>query len=968
MEKYMAGPARRFPSRSLQSRTEERETDASISVLRSILNGLDAYVYVSDPETDEILFINDKMRDHFGIVSAGVGETCWKVLQEGQAARCSFCPNYKLAVKPDETIVWEEHNTVTKRYYRNSDRLIPWIGGKLVHMQHSVDITESKLAAVSLQRRLDQQELMSGITQNFIANEDMVTTINRSLQLVGEFMNVDRIRLGHHEGGASLPIQFQWRDKALQSENEACFPLDFSDGVPLYEQIVTKKFPYVVMNNVSANPEYQDMAKHGIKSFLMFPIYVANRVWGILSIVKTQQVYDWTGSDIHLGVLISNVLGGVIGRHQTEEQLLRVSSIVSSSPQFIFYMNREFQQEYVNDGALEMTGYTREELMKGGLRLLFAGDMLVNLEEVYLPAVLELGKMDLTLPVRCRGGDTKMLAFSIFTMDDGRRIAGVATDMTEKVRLERETTEAREQAEKSSRAKGEFLSRMSHEMRTPMNAIIGMTNIAKASNSPERKEYCLDKIADASRHLLGVINDILDISKIEADKLELSYSEFNFEKMLMRVTNVINFKVEEKNQILTINVDMDVPRNIISDEQRLSQIITNLLSNATKFTPEGGLLALSVQKTAERAGICTLHISVRDSGIGIAKDQQERLFHLFEQADGGISRRFGGTGLGLAICKKLVELMGGAIWIESELGEGATFQFTVQVKRGLEDAPVCLSPGVRWEDLRLLAVDDSPETREYIEHAMRAMKLHCDIAASGEDALAMIRNADEPYDMIFVDWMMPLMNGIELTKEIRSMAGVNPVIIMISASAWSDVEKDARSVGITRFIQKPLFLSQFVDTINECLGQGAMPRTDEEYVKSAVPRFPGRTVLLAEDNEINREIAQALLEDTGITLHCAEDGAQAVAMYQENSGLYDMIFMDIHMPEVDGLEATRRIRALDVPGAATIPIVAMTANVFREDVEKCLAAGMNEHIGKPLDTDELYAILRNFLPGRDPLS
>ncbi len=942
-----------------RSRLAEEQSNISLGVLESILNGMDAYLYVSDPETDEILFINDTMRKHFGITSPGVGETCWQVLQQGITSRCPFCPNHKLSADPDAVVVWEEHNTLTQHYYKNTDCLIAWAGGKRVHLQHSMDITDLKLAEAALHKRLAQQELMSSIAQSFIAKGDMAAMINHSLRLAGEFMGVDRIRVARYGGGSALMNQYHWFSQP--SPEEILFP-PFAAGGPLHDAMVRQGAAYLAVNDIDADAAWagKGVVANDVKSLLVLPLHVADRFWGLVFFAKTRSAYVWSDSDIHLGTLIASVLTGVISRQEIEEQLVRLSSIVSSSPQFISYVNREFQCEYINDAALGLTGYTREEIMEGNIRLLFDDETSKSLEESYLPAVLELGKVELTLPVKCKNGDRKLLAFSVFTMDGGRRIAVIATDVTEKIRLEKEMVAAREQAEKSSRAKGEFLSRMSHEMRTPMNAIIGMTTIAQGSDSPERKEYCLNKIADASKHLLGVINDILDISKIEADKFELSYAEFNFEKMLMQVTNVINFKVEEKSQILNIHVAPDVPGTVIGDEQRLSQVITNLLSNAVKFTPEHGLLTLSVRNAAEENGMCTLHISVSDTGIGISPEQQEKLFHAFEQADGGISRRFGGTGLGLAICKKLVELMGGRIWIESELGQGASFQFTIQVIRGKDALPTGLAPGIRWEDLRLMAVDDSADTRDYIAHAMQVLKLRCDIVSGGEEALALIRGAGEnPYEIIFVDWMMPGMNGIELAREIRRMTRRDVVIIMISAFGWNEIEKEAREVGISRFIQKPLFLSQFVDAINDCLGHRPAAPADEGAGRP--PSFHGRVILLAEDNEINREIAQALLEDTGITIHCAGDGGRAVAMYQENPGLYDMIFMDIHMPDVDGFEATRRIRALNGEGAATVPIVAMTANVFREDVEKCLAAGMNAHIGKPLDTAALYAMLRRFL-------
>jgi len=403
-------------------------------------------------------------------------------------------------------------------------------------------------------------------------------------------------------------------------------------------------------------------------------------------------------------------------------------------------------------------------------------------------------------------------------------------DMTESVRAQHAAERARELAEQSTRAKSDFLARMSHEMRTPMNAIIGMTTIAKTADAPERKIYCLDKINEASQHLLGVINDILDMSKIEADQLELSLGECNVAQMMQRVVGSMNFRIEERKQALSLDIDTNIPATIISDEQRLSQVITNLLTNAVKFTPEHGAIALTAKKIAEEDEICTIRFVVKDTGIGISEEQRNGLFASFEQADGGISRKFGGTGLGLAIAKRIIDMMDGRIWVESELGKGASFLFEIRVKTGASSKE---------------ASQEGP--------------------------------ACEAHD--------------------GALGGI----------------------------------------------------------------FAGKRALVADDVEINREIVASLLEDTGIETVFAVDGAEAVAKFSAAPDAYDLILMDIHMPDVDGYEATRQIRASGLRKADSIPIIAMTANVFREDIERCLASGMNSHLGKPLDVAVVIAELKKHL-------
>jgi signal transduction histidine kinase/DNA-binding response OmpR family regulator/PAS domain-containing protein len=522
----------------------------------------------------------------------------------------------------------------------------------------------------------------------------------------------------------------------------------------------------------------------------------------------------------------------------------------------------------------------------------------------------------------------------------------------------------------ASKAKGEFLSNMSHEMRTPLNAIIGMTAIGKNAEDMKHKDYALDKIDNASTHLLGVINDVLDISKIEANMLELSPVEFIFEKTLQKVVAVINFRIDEKKQKLKIRIDPTIPKTLIGDDQRLAQVITNLLGNAVKFTPGEGTIFLDARLLEETDGVCTIRISVIDTGIGISPEQQAKLFHSFQQAETSTTRKFGGSGLGLAISKSIVELMGGKIWIESEPQKGSNFSFTVLMKRGTDKRHGLLSPNVNLSNVRILAVDDDPDVLEFIGEIIQRLGTPFDTATSGEEALRLIEK-NGPYNIYFVDWKMPGIDGVRLSpmlKEKMSFPGDN-VVIMMSAAEWNAIEKEAKKAGVDKFMTKPLFPSSIVDAINECLG------VDQKQIDDMAPdltgSFAGHCILLVEDVEINREIVITLLEPTLLEIDCAENGSQAVSMFSESPQKYDMIFMDVQMPEMDGYTATRRIRAIEakVCSAAEttntfrrIPIIAMTANVFREDIEKSLAAGMDDHIGKPLDFDVVLDKLHTYLP------
>jgi len=524
-------------------------------------------------------------------------------------------------------------------------------------------------------------------------------------------------------------------------------------------------------------------------------------------------------------------------------------------------------------------------------------------------------------------------------------------DVTELMRM-------KEKAEDAARAKTNFLANMSHEIRTPLNAIIGMTAIGKTSGSIERKDYCFSRIDGASNHLLGVINDILDISKIEANKLELSAAEFNFEDMLRRVVNVVSFRVDEKQQEFTVHIDRAIPKFLIGDDQRLAQVATNLISNAVKFTPEGGSIGLRTKLLRKDKGLYTIQIEVTDTGIGLSDEQKERLFTAFQQAESSTTRKYGGTGLGLVISKNIVEMMGGQIWVESEPGKGSKFTFTVELAKGQERSPDAYGT-IDWQNMRILTVDDDPDVLTYFSEIMQGFGSRCDTAKSGEDALALVeKNGD--YHFYFVDWKMPGIDGIQLTRALKNRhSAVGSVVIMISSYDLSMIEEEAKKAGVDKFLTKPLFPSSIVDIIAECLGSALL----QTRVKSEdeTPDFAGHRILLAEDVEINREIMISLLEQTHLEIDCAENGAEALRMFGEAPAKYSLIFMDVQMPEMDGYEATRRIRMLKNSYAKDVPVVAMTANVFREDIERCLEAGMNAHIGKPLNFDEVFAILKKYL-------
>ena len=938
-----------------------RRSETYLNVLQGILNSIAANIYVTDPDTGALLFMNDRMLAEYNFTKQMITDKpCWEALQRGRTSACDFCPIPRLLSAPDSMIEWEMNSPVTGRIYRNIGTLIRWVDGRRVHLVHATDITDITRATELLEERLEQQDLMSNISQSFIAPEDMVTLVSRALQRTGEFMGIGKILFARYDKEAEVLVpEYEWYNVMRPCPRQEQTIVPFRPGFTEYESFIVQKLPYVALNDISTLEEYAYARDHGLKSLLGASLQVFGECWGMLSFGECQAVREWSESDIQLVRLLSGVISGVVERSLREQELLRMSSIVNSSPQYVAYVNDKGDFEYFNRSVEILSGYTAEELTTGGLRLLFDDEAYNTALETIIPAIIADRKHTFELPIRCKNGQTRLMAFSGFTTDGTSvGIGAIASDITVQRQMEQDILAARDAAERSNQAKSEFLSRMSHEMRTPMNAIIGMANIGLTAPELEKKQYCLGKIDEASTHLLGVINDILDMSKIEANKFELSPTEFSFEKMLLRVLTVTSFRLEEKSQQLNVTIVPEVPYAIILDEQRLAQVIANLLSNAVKFTPEEGRISITADLMDEVDGLCTIRVAVKDSGIGIDKETQAKLFRSFEQADGSISRKYGGTGLGLVISKRIVEMMGGEIWVDSVEGKGATFAFTIKAARGNGTRKGMLIPDGNWQDFTMLVVEGAHDIREYFLNLSNEIGVNCVAVKDGYEAADLVRKAGRSeFNIVFVDWQTPGMADIEQLRQFKTAVGADSAVFMGSPADWSSVEAEARAAGI-KFIPKPLFSSHIVDCINDCVGDVPAPELVGNTASLEENCFADCRILLAEDVEINREIVATLLENTGIIIDCAENGKEAVKLFKARPEAYTAIFMDIHMPEVDGYEATRQIRNLAVPQAGTVPIIAMTANVFREDVEHCLAAGMNGHIGKPVDVDELFAKLR----------
>ena len=674
------------------------------------------------------------------------------------------------------------------------------------------------------------------------------------------------------------------------------------------------------------------------------------------------------------------VVGSVIAfrdittRLKAEKRLQFTQYAVDNAADAVFWINPiDGKIEYANEAAARTLDFPRELLLTMNIAEINPS----STPDRLAATTVELReKHNLTWEDKSKTRlghvfDVEITVFLAEYLDRQLMVANVK-DITDRKLAEVEMLRAKEMAEAATQTKSDFLANMSHEIRTPMNAVIGLTHLALKTDLTRKQEDYLTKIKSAAQALLGIINDILDFSKIEAGKLDIEEADFDLEEVLNNLSSIVSQKAQEKGLEFLISTQNGLPHNLIGDPLRLGQVLINLVNNAVKFT-ENGEVVVSVSLVEQTDDRAKLKFTVRDSGIGMTPEQSSRLFQAFSQADTSTTRKYGGTGLGLSISKRLVEMMDGSIWAESEYGHGSTFIFTVWfgIGSGVELKKRFI-PSVAG--LRALVVDDNEQAREILTENLRIFQVRAEAVNSGEEAIQAIMAADatDPFGLVLMDWQMPGMDGLEASRLIKGSKHLKhiPEISIVTAFGREDIRSKAAEIGIDNYLLKPVSPSMLYDSLMDIFADSENERNDRHRKDvSNTPDATGIRILLVEDNEMNQQVATELLQSAGAIVTLANHGGEAVKLLTEKEAPppFDVVFMDMQMPVMDGLSATRLLRTK--PYMEGVPIIAMTAHALVEERQRCLDAGMNDHVSKPIDPDVLFATLMRWAkPNHSELS
>ena len=816
-------------------------------------------------------------------------------------------------------------------------------GSPITYVGIFVDITERKELEQRLKEREREQTIHNSMLEQFNAIADESLTVVRSNLTTGLIEDIRGTDLyptdrpgelvttyaaarkesflieGDREKYAAIFDPASLLERTARGESAASF-------VGYCRRASGRRCFVRFTGSASRNPVTGDVDAFGIETE-----YDAEMVTDVLNRKILARQYD----------MVTYLVGGYYGVVIGDAARITKGSLFPKKRDGVY-------MEYILDQVLPAVAEGERETVRDALSLDTVADMLSRNDSY---------SVDVTCAI---GGEIFNKRFAFYTVNrETRFYILLKSDVTDLLREQRERNEllagALKEAEQANAAKTAFLSSMSHEIRTPMNAIIGLDSIALSEQDlPPRTREQLEKIGGSAKHLLSLINDILDMSRIESGRVTLKNEEFSFREMLEQINTMIHGQCQDKGLIYDCRITGHVEDYYIGDDMKLKQVIINILGNAVKFTPEGGTVTFLVEPVSRFEDKATLRFVMKDTGVGMDKAFLPKIFDAFSQEDAGKANKYGSTGLGMAITRNIVEMMNGAISVESEKGVGSTFTVTVTLK--LTDQKTRSTEDFRPQDMRVLVIDDDPVACEHARLVLEEVGIVSDSCFSGREALELLRVAHarrEAYNLILVDLRMPEQNGVEVARSIRELYHGESTIIILTAYSWDEIVEEALAAGVDSFMAKPLFASGVLEEFRRAMARKSAAK---EPVRRA--DLTGRRILLAEDMLINAEIMKELLGMRDMEVDHAENG-QIVAEKFARSPLnyYDAILMDVRMPVMTGLEATAAIRAQDRPDARTVPIIAMTANAFDEDVQRSLQVGMNAHLSKPVEPEHLYETL-----------
>ena len=836
-------------------------------------------------------------------------------------------------------------------------------------IQQKILINDLLLECIAILRRSGDDEL----------------AFNKLLGLVASFYGADRSYVFEFDlGSQKLSNTYEWCAEGIEAEIDKLQNLDIAIVDRWIVQFEDHGEFYINSTDGELDhdsDEYKILAMQGIESLMAAPLRLGGDIVGFLGVDNPRA----NTNTLLVLQAVSSFVVNQLGKQREERQSMMLNALTDDYEVLIRSdIDRDtFAVLRTNDSYMdhcpELYTYRSLSLFLDRLSHLNEEEYESFHNRLNLESIMQHMTQDHVLYHNFRlvdkaGNSTtyQVKIVPVGVWPESRRILLGIHNIEETVRAEenqrRMLQEALDKAEHADRAKTSFLSNMSHEIRTPMNAIIGLDSIAL--NDPELTPHIreqLEKIGASARHLLGIINDILDMSRIESGRMELKDEEFSFREFLDQTNVMVSGQCADKGLQYECRIIGKTEDYYIGDEMKLKQVLINILGNAVKFTKAPGSVTLTVEQTAGFENYRSLRFTISDTGIGMSRDYIPKIFDAFSQELEGSSNKLGSTGLGMAITKSIVTMMNGDIAVESEKGVGSTFTVTVTLKtsgRSAHEASSRMLP----TGLRALVVDDDLVDREHVQLVTESVGIQTELAADGAAALSMIRShlaQGEAYQLILADWKMPGIDGIALTRQLRAIDGGEAMVILLTGYDWEDVQEEAAAAGVDAILSKPLL----TDTLIDCVQKILLHRTpdaetdlNDDQDVSASTGLAGRLVMVAEDMELNAEIMMDLLEMEEIRSERAENGQIAVNMFLEHpAGYYDAILMDVRMPVMDGLTATRTIRALERPDAKSIPIIAMTANAFDEDVKQCLQAGMNAHLSKPVEPERLYETLGRML-------